>query len=179
MALKPSIEKALNDQIRWEFYSSYLYLSMSSWYESRSLRGFANWEYVQAQEERDHAIKIYQYVISRGGRVKLQPVEAPPFEWKSPLEAFEMALEHEQKVTSLINELVNLAIKEKDHATNNMLQWFVDEQIEEESDAGQIVEQLKMIEKDGGGSGLLYMLDKELATRVYTPLTATTPPASQ
>lgn len=178
MALNLKVEKALNDQIRWEFYSSYLYLSMSSWYESKGLRGFANWEFVQAQEEKDHAIKLYQYVISRGGRVKLQPIEAPPFEWESPIDAFTVSLHHEEKVTSLINDLVNLAIQEKDHATNNMLQWFVDEQIEEEADAGQIVEQLKMMDKDTG-LGLLYMLDKELGTRVYVPLTATTPPASQ
>ncbi|MBN2733978.1 MAG: ferritin [Methanomicrobiaceae archaeon] len=178
MAMNPNVEKALNDQIRWELYSSYLYLSMSSWYESVGLRGFANWEYVQAQEEKDHAMKIYQYIISRGGRVKLQAIDVPPYEWKSPLDAFRVSLEHEQKVTSLINGLVNLAIKEKDHASTNFLQWFVDEQIEEEGDAGQIVDQLKMIEKDGG-SGLLYMLDKELGTRVYTPLTTATPPGSQ
>ncbi|WP_317137432.1 ferritin [Methanochimaera problematica] len=176
--MNPKIEKALNEQVKWELYSSYLYLSMSSWYESKGLRGFANWEYVQAQEEKDHAMKIYKYVISRGGRMLLQPIEAPPTEWKSPLDAFEVSLKHEVKVTSLINDLVNLAQKEKDHATINMLQWFVDEQIEEEGDAGQIVDQLKMIEKDGG-SGMLYMLDKELGARVYVPLTQTTPPASQ
>lgn len=172
------MESALNDQIKWELYSSYLYLSMSSWYESKGLKGFAQWEYVQAQEENDHAMKIYRYVISRGGRVVLQPIEAPPSEWKSPLEAFEVSLEHEQKVTGMINNLVNIAIEEKDHATHNMLQWFVDEQIEEEDDAGNVVDQLRMIE-DGGGSAMLYMLDKELGTRVYVPLLPTTGPGQQ
>lgn len=178
LALNKRLENALNDQIRWELYSSYLYLSMAAWYESKGLKGFANWEFIQAQEEKDHAMKFYQYIISRGGRVRLQPIDAPPLEWESPLDAFTVSLEHEQKVTSLINDLVNLAIEEKDHATNNMLQWFVDEQIEEEGDAGDIVDKLKMIDKDKG-AGILYMLDKELGTRVYTPLTATTPPASQ
>lgn len=178
MVLNPKVEKALNDQIKWELYSSYLYLSMSSWYESKGLRGFANWQYIQAREEKDHAMKIYQYVISRGGRVKLQPIDAPPSEWKSPLDAFTVSLEHERKVTSLIYDLVGIAVKEKDYATNNMLQWFVDEQIEEEGDAGEIVDKLKMIDRDKG-VGLLYMLDKELGLRVYTPLTQTTPPASQ
>lgn len=178
MAINKRMESALNDQIKWELYSSYLYLSMSSWYESKGLKGFAQWEYVQAQEENDHAMKIYRYVISRGGRVVLQPIEAPPSEWKSPLEAFEVSLEHEQKVTGMINNLVNIAIEEKDHATHNMLQWFVDEQIEEEDDAGNVVDQLRMIE-DGGGSAMLYMLDKELGTRVYVPLLPTTGPGQQ
>lgn len=178
MAMNKRMETALNEQIKWELYSSYLYLSMSAWYESTGLKGFANWEYVQAQEEKDHAMKIYKYVVSRGGRVILQPIEAPPSEWASPLDAFRHSLEHEQRVTSMINDLVNLAIEEKDHATHNMLQWFVDEQIEEEDDAGQIVDQLSMIE-DGGGSAMLYMFDKELGARVYVPLQPGTLPGQQ
>ena len=178
MAINQRMEKALNDQIKWEFYSSYLYLSMSSWYESEGLKGFAQWEYVQAQEERDHAIKIYRYVISRGGRVVLQPIDAPPAEWASPLAAFRHSLEHEQNVTKMIYNLVDIATEEKDHATSNMLQWFVDEQVEEENDAGQIVDQLDKIEKTDNLS-LLYTLDKELGTRVYVPLQPTTAPGQQ
>ena len=166
--INEKVETALNDQIRWELYSSYLYLSMSSWYESIGLRGFARWERVQAQEELAHAMKFYDYIISRGGRVILQPVDAPPSEWESPLDAFEFSYAHEQKVTELINTLVNLAIEEKDHATTNMLQWFVDEQIEEEANASEIVEKLKMIREERG-TGILYMLDKELGARIYTP----------
>jgi len=178
MAINLKVEKALNDQIKWELYSSYLYLSMSSWYESIGLRGFANWQRIQAMEERDHALKIYDYVISRGGRIILQSIEAPQSEWKSPLAAFCHSLSHEQHVTLMINDLVNLAIEEKEHATNNMLQWFIDEQIEEEADAGEIVDKLKLIEKDGG-SGMLYMLDKELGMRIYTPLAPATGPGQQ
>lgn len=178
MAMNQRMEAALNEQIKWELYSSYLYLSMSSWYESIGLKGFAQWEYVQAQEEKDHAMKIFKYVISRGGRVKLLPIDAPPTEWNSPLEAFTHSLEHEQNVTRMINDLVDIAIEERDHATNNMLQWFVDEQIEEEDDAGQVVDQLKKIE-ESDSYPLLYTLDKELGTRIYTPLLPGTAPGQQ
>jgi ferritin len=169
-----NVETALNEQITWELYSSYLYLSMASWYESIGLRGFANWERVQAQEELAHALKFFDYVIARGGRVILRPVDAPPSEWQSPLAGFEFQLAHERTVTGRINGLANLAIEEKDHATSNMLRWFVDEQIEEEANAAELVEKLKLIEKDGG-SGLLYLLDRELAARVYTPPAAPAP----
>ena len=166
--LNARIEEAINDQIKWEFYSAYLYLSMSTWYESTGLRGFANWERVQFQEEQAHALKFLDYVIARGGRVILQQVDAPQAEWESPRRGFEHQLEHEQLVTSKINNLVNLAIEEKDHATYNMLQWFVNEQVEEEANATEILDKLRMIE-EGGGSGMLYMLDKELQARVFTP----------
>ncbi|MBN1432995.1 MAG: ferritin [Methanomicrobiaceae archaeon] len=178
MTIDKRMEAALNEQIKWELYSSYLYLSMSSWYESAGLKGFANWEFIQAQEEKDHAMKIFRYVISRGGRVILHPIDAPPSEWASPLDAFQVSLEHEQKVTSMINNLVDLSIDLKDHATHNMLQWFVDEQIEEEEDAGEIVDKLRMIE-EGGGKQMLFMLDKELGTRVYTPLQPGMAPGQQ
>ncbi|EHQ35817.1 ferritin [Methanoplanus limicola] len=168
MAMNPKIEKELNEQIMWELYSSYMYLSMSSWYESIGLKGFANWESVQAQEELEHAMKFYSYMISRGGRVKLQAIKEPPTEWASPLDAFEASLEHEKFVTSRINLLVELAIEERDHPTNNMLQWYVDEQVEEEANAEEILNQLRLMGSQGNSS-LLYMLDKELATRVYTP----------
>jgi len=166
--MNQKVERALNDQIKWELYSAYLYLSMSSWYESIGLRGLANWERIQAQEERDHAMKFFDYLISRGGRITLQAIDAPDTEWESPLAAFRYSYAHEQKVTGLINALVDLSIAEKDHATYNMLQWFVDEQIEEEGNANEIVNKLELIEKEKG-SGMLYMLDKELGTRVYTP----------
>ena len=166
--MNPKMEKALNDQINAEFYSAYLYLSMSSWFDSIGLKGFAHWERVQAMEERDHALKFLDYVMARGGRVGLRSIETPPIDWKTPTDAFETHLDHEFKVTGLINNLVNLSMAEKDHATVNFLQWFVSEQVEEEENARNILDQLNMISKEKG-VGLLYMLDKELATRVYNP----------
>jgi len=126
--ISKSVEKALNDQINAEFYSAYLYLSMMAYFESVNLAGFATWMKAQTQEEIMHAMKMYDFVNERGGRVILQAIEAPPAEWDSPLAAFEAAYAHEQIVTGRINDLVNLAIEEKDHATNAFLQWFVNEQ---------------------------------------------------
>ena len=160
------IEGALNQQLNAELYSSYLYLSMSAYFQSINLPGFANWMRVQAQEELVHAMKFYDFINDRGGRVALQPVEGPPTEWSSPLDAFENAYRHEQKVTGLINDLVNLAVKERDHATNIFLQWFVTEQVEEEASADEVVQKLKLMGDDGGG---LFMLDREMAQRVFTP----------
>jgi len=162
------VMEAINEQIKWELYSAYLYLSMSSWFESIGLRGFANWERIQAMEERDHAMKFYSYVLSRGGRVILQSIDAPPSEWESPLGAFEFQLSHERAVTARIGNLMNIAQEEKDHATASMLQWFVNEQVEEEENAQAIVDQLKMVVGETG-KGLLYMLDKDMGTRVYSP----------
>ncbi|WFN34786.1 ferritin [Methanogenium sp. S4BF] len=159
---------AINEQIKWELYSSYLYLSMSAWYNSIGLRGFANWERIQAMEERDHALKFYDYVLSRGGIVELQVIDAPPSSWESPEKAFEFQYAHEQSVTAKINSLVEIAQEERDHATYNMLQWFVDEQVEEEDNAHAILEQLKAV-SDETGKGLLFMIDKDLAARVYHP----------
>jgi ferritin len=167
-AMNPKIEAAINDQINAELYSAYLYLSMSSWFDSTGMKGFANWERVQAREEQDHALKFFDYLCARGGRAILKQIAAPPTIWKTPLEAFETQLDHELKVTDLINNLVNLAMEEKDHATVNFLQWFVSEQVEEEENARTILDQLKMISQEKG-VGLLYMLDKELAARIYTP----------
>ena len=123
---------AINEQIKWELYSSYLYLSMSAWYDSIGRGGFANWERIQAMEERDHAMKLYDYVLSRGGIIELQAIEAPPSLWESPEKAFEFQYQHEQSVTAKINNLVEIAHEEHDHATYHLLQWFVDEQVEEE-----------------------------------------------
>jgi ferritin len=164
--LKPIIEKAINKQINAEMWSGYLYLSMSSYFESVGLKGFANWMWIQAREEATHAMRLYNHVIERGGRVILSAIDKVPTKWKSPLEVYEETYKHEQKVTGLINDLVNLAIKEKDHATVNMLQWFVDEQVEEEASADEIVQKLKLIETNTSG---LFMLDQELGQRIFTP----------
>ena len=164
--LKPSVEKALNEQINAEIYSSYLYLSMSSYFETVNLAGAASWFRVQAQEELSHAMKFFDFVGERGGRVTLAAIEGPPTEWEAPLAVFENAYEHEQHVTALIDGLVELALKESDHATNNFLQWFVGEQVEEEASADAVVQQLKLVGGDGGG---LFMVDRELGTRVFTP----------
>lgn len=168
--MKEKMQDALNGQLNAELYSSYLYLSMSAFYRSMDLGGFANWMRVQAREELMHAMKIYDYINERGGRVTLSQVKGPPTEWDSPMHAFEHVLKHEQKVTGLINGLVDLAIEEKDHATNNFLVWFVTEQVEEEATANDIVQKLKMVGTEGSG---LLLLDSELAQRVFTP------PASQ
>ncbi len=160
------MEEALNEQINAEMYSAYLYLSMESYFKSLNLNGFANWMRVQTQEELMHAMKIYDFVNERGGRVTLKAIDGPPTKWESPLAVFEAVYTHEQKVTALINQLVDLTIKEKDHATNTFLQWFVNEQVEEESSADEIVQQLKMM---GNAPGGMFMLDRELGQRVFTP----------
>ncbi len=164
--LSKKMEKALNEQVNAELYSAYLYLSMESYFRSTNMGGFANWMRVQTQEEVSHAMKIYDYVDERGGRALLAPIEGPQTEWDSPLAAFEAAYAHEQKVTALINDLVDLAIGEKDHATNNFLQWFVAEQVEEEASADEIVQRLKMMKDAPGG---MFMLDRELGQRTFTP----------
>lgn len=165
--LKPKIEKALNHQINAELYSAYLYLGMMNYFKSKSLDGFANWMNVQVMEELSHAEKFIYYVHERGGSVNLLDIEKPEQEWDSPLHAFEKILSHEQYVTKRINELLSVAIEEKDFATQNFLQWFISEQVEEEASASQIVEQLKMINETHGG---IFMLDRELAQRKFTPI---------
>ena len=169
VVIKEKIESAFNEQINWELYSAYLYLSMSAYFLSINLNGFANWMRVQALEELTHAMKFFDFINERSGRVTLLETKAPPKEWESPLAAFEDAYEHEQFVSSRINELVNLALEEKDHASNNFLQWFVSEQVEEEASVDAVAQKLKLIGGDGGG---LFMLDQELAQRVFTPPTA-------
>ena len=166
--ISKKMAEALNGQINAEFYSAYLYLSMEAYFESMNLPGFANWMRAQIQEEAMHAMKIYDFVNEHSGRVLLKSVAQPPTEWESPLAAFEAAYKHEQKVTGLINDLVNLAIEEKDHATNTFLQWFVNEQVEEESSVSQVVQKLKMIDKAPGGQ---FLIDRELGQRVFTPPT--------
>ena len=157
---------ALNKQLNNELYSAYLYLSMSSYAGSIGLKGSANWFMVQYQEEMAHAMKFYNYINSRGGHVTLAAIAAPPAEFSSLLEMFEQTLNHEQFITASINELTDLALSEKEHATNIFLQWFVTEQIEEEENDRDIIGKLKLIGDNGQG---LLMLDAELAARVFVP----------
>ena len=163
--LSNKMEAAINQQINAEMYSSYLYLSMATYFESTSLEGMSNWMRQQAQEEMFHGMKMFDFVCERGGRVTLMAIDEPPSEWSSVLDVFENVLAHEQKVTGLINDLVNLALDERDHATNIFLQWFVSEQVEEEDTAGGLVDKLKLIGNDANG---LFMLDTELGSRIFT-----------
>ncbi|HVO75084.1 MAG TPA: ferritin [Ignavibacteriaceae bacterium] len=160
--LKEKVEAALNDQINEELYSSYLYLSMAAYFETQNFSGFSGWMRIQAQEEYAHAMKIYNYILDRDGNVNLRKIDAPKGKWKSHVEAFEDALKHEQKVSKSIYELVELSFAEKDHATNTFLQWFVNEQVEEESTALKIAERIKLT---GDNKGALFMLDRELGMR--------------
>ncbi|MEM0492496.1 MAG: ferritin [Candidatus Thermoplasmatota archaeon] len=160
--MKAKIENTLNKQINAELYSAYLYLSMSAYFESINLSGFAHWMRVQAKEEVGHAMRIYDHVVERLGRVNLSGIANPPASWKSPLNAFEDAYKHEQKVTRMIHDLVDLARQEKDHATESMLQWFIDEQVEEENQTDVIVQKLRLIKDNTNG---LFMLDHELGKR--------------
>lgn len=165
------IETAINDQINAELWSAYLYLSMSAYCYDNGYNGVANWYQVQFKEEQDHAMILFNYVISRGGRVTLKPIEAVPTQWDSLLNSFEETLKHERIVTGLINDLYTLALQESDYATQSMLKWFIDEQVEEEETVLDIINNLKMIKDNGYG---LYMLDKELSGRTYktaAPLT--------
>lgn len=168
--INKKIQDAINDQINAELYSSYLYLSMVAYFESINLKGFANWMRVQVQEENAHAMKMYDYLIERGGEVILAAIDAPPTTWKSPVDVFEATYAHEQLVTSRINKIISLAMKEDDHATYNEYQWFVAEQVEEEANASGILAQLKLID---GNPSALFMIDRELATRVFTPIAPT------
>lgn len=156
---------ALNEQINREMYSAYLYMAMSADSESKGLKGFANWFSVQYQEEMTHAMKIYRYVLEQSGRVVLKTIEQPGIEFGSPLDMFNATLKHEQFITKSINELMDLAMELRDHATQIFLQWFVTEQIEEEGNDNEIIDKLKLA---GDGNGL-FMIDKELAARVFTP----------
>ena len=156
------MQDAINEQIKNEFYSAYLYLSMAAFFEAKTLPGFANWLRVQFREEQEHAMKFYDYVLERNGTVKLQAIPQPPVEWEGNLEAFQQVLEHEQKVTGMINKLYETALAEKDYATQVLLQWYISEQVEEEKNASDIIEQLLMI--DARGTAVL-MLDHQLGKR--------------
>ncbi len=163
--LSDKMQDALNDQLNFELYSAYIYYSMAAYLESVDLPGFSHWMQVQVQEELTHVDKFFRFIHERDGRVILKAIDAPGIEWKSPLDAFQEAYEHEQIVSGRINKLVDLSLKESDHATNSFLQWFVTEQVEEEASVKSIIQQLKIAGKDGHG---LLMLDRELGARVFT-----------
>jgi ferritin len=160
--LSPKIQDALNKQINAELFSSYLYLSMSAYFESEDLKGMAHWMRIQAGEENAHAMRIFDFINDRSGRVTLGQIEAPKAEWKSPLDAFEDAYKHEQKITGMINDLMGLVAVEKDGAGHDFLEWFCREQVEEEAQVQLIVSQLKLAGDNGLGR---YMLDQQLGGR--------------
>ena len=162
--IKKAVEDALNEQINAEFQSAYLYLSMSAYFQAAGLSGFANWMRIQYQEELAHATRFFDYVNERSGRVKLAPFSEVQVEFSGIVDVFETTLSHEQMVTDLINKLMDVSIQESDHATKSFLQWFVDEQVEEEANVGQILNNLTLIK--GEGQGLL-MMDREMQTRVF------------
>ncbi len=164
--MNEKVLNGFNDQINAELYSEYLYLSMAAYFESAGFRGMANWMRIQAGEEHMHAMKFFSFILDRSSRVKLAAIDAPKVDWKNPLEAFSEAYQHELKISGLINNLASIAVQEKDHAAHNFLQWFVTEQVEEESNALTIVDELKLV----GDNGLaLYTIDKELGARVPSP----------
>lgn len=170
--LDTRMQDALNAQINWEFYSAYLYLSMASQFAASGMPGGQSWMTVQYQEEIAHARIMFDYVLTRGGRVVLAEIERPQTDWPDGLSMFEEALAHEEKVTARIHDLASLALEIKDHATYNFLQWFIAEQVEEEESASDMVQKFRMAGEHPAG---LYQLDKELAMRVYnvpSPLAA-------
>jgi len=164
--LSEKLIKELNEQVNAEFYSAYFYLSMSSYLATINLSGFSNWMKVQFEEEQFHALKLYEFILARNATVELQAIDKPQNQWNGIIDVFEAVYEHEQKVTTMINNLVNTAIEERDHATVTMLQWFVSEQVEEEATVSELLDQLKLIE--GKGSGL-FLLDREAKQRTFTP----------
>lgn len=169
--LSEKMQDALNAQMNRELYSSYLYLSMAAWCETQDLPGFANWLFIQAKEELLHVEKFYRYIIERDGTVQLRPIDGPRTAWDAPVSVFEETLEHERLVTRHIHELVDLAAGERDHATLNFLQWFVSEQVEEEASAKAVLQKVRLV---GAAPGGLFMVDRELAQRVFVA-----PPAAE
>lgn len=157
--------QTINEQITKEFYSAYLYLSMAAYFEEQSLQGCAKWMRVQAQEESCHALIFFSYVAEQGARAVLGTIDAPKADFTSVLDIFEKTLAHEQTVTASIHRLMDLAVEERDYATRKLLDWFVEEQVEEEANAGALVAQLKRVKDD---SNALFLIDKELMTRTFT-----------
>ncbi len=160
--LSKTIQSALNDQIKHEFFASHLYLAMSAYFETSNLPGFASWMRLQSDEERGHAMKFFDFINDREGSVELQAIDQPPGEFQAPLDVFQQALDHERRVSALIHRIYELALRENDYPTQTFLQWFINEQVEEEKSASQIIEQLKLT---GGNSAALLMLDREMAGR--------------
>ncbi len=166
--IKEKMLNALNEQINAEQYSSLLYLSMSAYFSNMGLPGFANWMYIQFQEEMTHANKFFKYITERGGKVQLKAIAQMPTEFNGVIDVFEKTQTHEQLVTSLINNLVDVAIEERDHACQSFLKWFVDEQVEEEANVQEILDTLKLINGQGNG---IFMLDREMRQRVFVDST--------
>jgi ferritin len=160
--LGQKVQDAMNEQLKNELYSAYLYLSMAAYFESENLKGFAHWMRVQAQEEQTHAMKFFDFINERGGRVTLHAIDKPPVEFTSALDVFEQTLSHEEKVTSLIHDLYAQALEENDYASQVFLHWFVDEQVEEEANVTEILGQLKMVGDKPQG---LLLLDRALGQR--------------
>lgn len=157
------INKSFNEQVQKELYSAYLYLAMSAYFLDKGLDGTAQWMRSQAFEELVHAMKFFDHIAERDGRIELEGIEKPQFEWKSALDAFNAALKHEQYITGEINKLVKTAEEESDYASKSLLQWFVDEQVEEEGSVSKVLQQLEMVKDSPHG---LLMIDKELGSRV-------------
>ena len=166
--ISKKMAKALNDQLNWEIYSSYVYAAMASWLKAQNLNGFANWMNIQVREELDHAAMFYDFLHDLGADVEFDAIPKPQNNWKNTEKVFEDTLEHEQGVTSRINNLIDLALADKDHATNARLQWFISEQVEEEANALALLQQMKLIKNSPDA---LLMIDRELAQRVYNPPT--------
>jgi ferritin len=163
--LNKAMNDNLNDQLRWELYSGYLYLGMAAYFQEAGLPGFASWMRAQAQEELSHGMIFYNFILGRGGSIKLSAIDAPASAYKNSLDVFEKTLEHERAVSARINKLVGQARKEEDFATDIFLQWFVTEQVEEEESVNDVINKLKLINNDGKG---MLMLDRELGARVFT-----------
>lgn len=162
--IKKEVLNALNDQINAESYSAYMYLSMAAYFEEMGLSGFANWMKVQYQEESAHALKFFNYLIERNGKVTLKAIDQVPVEFNGIVDVFEKTLTHEVHVTELINNLMNVAVAANDHATQSFLKWFVDEQVEEEANVEKILATLKLINGQGNG---IFMMDREMSQRVF------------
>lgn len=160
--ISEKMQKAISDQITAEFYSSYLYLAMSAWCETQNLKGFARWMRMQAEEEREHAFKLFDYLLDRGGSIRLEALDAPPGDFSSIQDVFEKTLAHEKGVTAGIHKLNELAVQEKDYATTAHLQWFITEQVEEEASAEEILNQIKMVE---GRPGSLFYIDRHVSKK--------------
>jgi ferritin len=160
--ISKTMQDAFNDQINKELYSSYLYLSMAAYFEDKNLPGFAKWLHIQADEEREHAMKFFAFLVDRGGRVSLKAIAGPETDWKASVEVFKQVYSHEQQVTASINALYELALKEKDYPSQIMLQWFINEQVEEEKNASEIIQQFELIE---ARDTAVLMLDHQLGKR--------------
>lgn len=168
--LSERMQEALNDQMKWEFYSAFLYLAMAGYFKSKSLDGFANWMMIQTQEETAHAMMFFNYISDAGGRPDVRAFDQMDNEYSSVTDVFRITVEHEKLVTRRINDLMNLALEEKDHATAGFLDWFVKEQVEEVASPQKILDQLEMVKEQGNA---LIMMDRELAQRVFHPPAAT------